>query len=392
MNLAVGGNYGGAISLAAGSYAMQVDYFRAYTSIASSATPSWLGDASGNWTTSGNWTNSVIPNAVGATALFGNVITAPRTVTVDSPMTVGAMTFDSGVGYTIGGTQTVTLTTSGAAASVTVNSGTHAINAPLSLLRNTTFTIGPANASLAISSLTSVSTATLTKAGAGVLAVNNLRATGLAVNAGTVRVLPGGTTAGTSKIKTLTIAGTASTPTATLDLADNDFILDYTGGTPVDQFRQWIKAGHDLGTGITSSSATASTRLGYGDNAVLNRSTFSGQSVDSTSILVKYTYAGDANLDGVVDSSDLAALAMAWQQAAFWTSGDFNYDHVVNVDDLDLLAANWLAGVGNPLSSPSLGQALADLGLAVPEPTSTSVLMLLGVAGISGRRRSRLPH
>jgi hypothetical protein len=114
--------------------------------------------------------------------------------------------------------------------------------------------------------------------------------------------------------------------------------------------------------------------------------------VDSTSILVKYTYAGDANLDGVVDSSDLAALAMAWQQAAFWTSGDFNYDHVVNVDDLDLLAANWLAGVGNPLSSPSLGQALADLGLAVPEPTSTSVLMLLGVAGISGRRRSRLPH
>src|SRR5262249_59218567 len=114
-------------------------------------------------------------------------------------------------------------------------------------------------------------------------------------------------------------------PPAALALADIDFIFDYTGPTPVDQFRQWIMAGHDIGTGITSSSATASTRLGYGDNAVLNRSTFSGQSVDSTSILVKYTYAGDANLDGVVDATDLGALALAWQQTAFWTSADFHY-------------------------------------------------------------------
>jgi len=35
---------------------------------------------------------------------------------------------------------------------------------------------------------------------------------------------------------------------------------------------------------------------------------FSGQTVDATTILVKYTYRGDANLDGSLDIDDYTAI------------------------------------------------------------------------------------
>jgi hypothetical protein len=105
--------------------------------------------------------------------------------------------------------------------------------------------------------------------------------------------------------------------------------------------------------------------------------TWSGQPVTDTSILVKYTYAGDTNLDGQVDVADLGALATNWQAPATWISGDFNYDGVVNVADLGMLATNWQAGVGNPLA-PSFSDALASVGLpstSVPEPVGASLLL-----------------
>ena len=70
----------------------------------------------------------------------------------------------------------------------------------------------------------------------------------------------------------------------------------------------------------------------------------------SSDVLVKYTYSGDANLDGQVDIGDLGLLAGAWQQSGTdWFHGDFTYDGAVNIGDLGLLAGNWQKGVGNPL-------------------------------------------
>ena len=46
MNLAVGGNYVGNPSLAAGTYGMQVDYVRAYTSVPEPVSALCLGGAS----------------------------------------------------------------------------------------------------------------------------------------------------------------------------------------------------------------------------------------------------------------------------------------------------------------------------------------------------------
>jgi len=105
-------------------------------------------------------------------------------------------------------------------------------------------------------------------------------------------------------------------------------------------------------------------------------STFSGQTVDATAVLVKFTYAGDANLDGAVDIGDLGLLAGSWQLSSkVWTDGDFTYNGTVDIGDLGLLAGNWQKGtVGNP--NPQL-----DFATAV---ASTLISLVLGVPAAYG--------
>jgi hypothetical protein len=224
----------------------------------------------------------------------------------------------------------------------------------------------------------------LSKAGAGSVQFENVRAAGLAVTGGSAKISAKGSAnsaAGTSVVQSLSISNGAS-----LDLTNNSAVVDYTGavGTLVGDVR-----GHLLAGRLTSSSSDATHRLGYGDNAVLNKATFGGQTVDTSSVLIKFTYGGDTNLDGQVDVTDLGALATSWQTSAPWTGGDFNYDGFVDVSDLGILATDWQLGVGSPLGPGSLDAAMAAVGLSnvsVPEPASVG---LIGLAGLMGSRRRR---
>jgi hypothetical protein len=155
---------------------------------------------------------------------------------------------------------------------------------------------------------------------------------------------------GTLVVQSLSIAGTPPSAMGKLDLTNNSMIVDYTGpvGSLVNDTRLHLREGRL----ITGSAGTPlGTRLGYGDNAVLGRTTFAGQTVDSSSLLVKFTYAGDTNLDGQVDITDLGTLATNWQTSGPWTSGDVDstYDGFIDITDLGDLATNWQAGVGAPL-------------------------------------------
>ena len=64
--------------------------------------------------------------------------------------------------------------------------------------------------------------------------------------------------------------------------------------------------------------------------------------VNPTSILMRYTQAGDADLDGQVGMTDFNALAGNFGGSGmYWWQGDMNYDGIVNALDLNAIAINW---------------------------------------------------
>jgi hypothetical protein len=371
---------------------------------------SWGIDSNGNWTAARTWTRGV-PNKAGAHAVLGSTITSPRTVTVNAPITVGRLDFDSTKAYTIAGSipAILTLDATSGDAQINVVSGSHTISAPLRLLDNATITVTPAGSNL---SLTGPFVGQkVTKAGAGMLTMNYVRATSLAVNGGTVTIAPVGTPAVTSTVGALSIAGDA-TPTAKLDLAKSAAIINYTGSSPAATVRQQILAGRGGaglgkgwdGMGITSSAAATvnaaepeSRSVGYAENSAMPLgplTTFRGQPVDDTSILMAYTRTGDANLDGVVNDDDVTIVGAAYAPGVAqpsWALGDFDYSGFVDDDDVTLLGAFYDPSAP-PLNPPA--EPGASGVAAVPEPgtlviAASAVLFLVAVVQLrrSGARQ-----
>jgi hypothetical protein len=130
-------------------------------------------------------------------------------------------------------------------------------------------------------------------------------------------------------------------PGATLDLATHGLIVDWTGTDPLSTIAGYLTDGFNAGgwdgPGLTSSSIAEAgyvTALGYGSNADLGFVEFNGTPIDDTTILVKYTWTGDANLDGIINADDYANLDLgAAGLLVGWVGGDFNFDGLINADD-----------------------------------------------------------
>jgi fibronectin-binding autotransporter adhesin len=352
-------------------------------------TAAWNADADGEWTSFSNWSTGVPNNIAGAVANFGTIATAARTVLVDSPEIVSQLNFSSPNKYTLGGGAVITLNNNAGTIGVTVSAGSHEIDAPLALAKSATFSVSPAGSTLTVANLQPTAFA-LTKSGAGKLTVNNVRAAALTVNAGVVSVLAGRSTARTSKVNGLVVS-----PGATLDLADQDMIFDYAGGSPAATLRGYLVSGYNLGAwngpGINSSAAAASAgsrALGYAEAVDVlaysgGTASFSGQTLtDTTALLVRYTLPGDSNLSGTVDLTDFTYLAANFNSGSgTWLKGDYNYDGSVTLTDFTYLAANF---------NHAFPAAESGLGAVIPEPAASAGLMLLGMVRLMRRRRARL--
>ena len=164
----------------------------------------------------------------------------------------------------------------------------------------------------------------------------------------------------------------------TLDLGDNGLYVTYAAGQEADTYNRLMElvrngANHfAVGTtsggvsGIVSTVATANPSLfalGVYDNAVLVAAGHGIVGVPTNTVIVKLTYAGDTNGDGVVNIDDYQVIDqnVGNPLASGYMNGDTNYDGVVNIDDYQVIDQN----IGNPLANPGL------VGGAVP-PVSTS--------------------
>ncbi len=146
------------------------------------------------------------------------------------------------------------------------------------------------------------------------------------------------------------------TGTAALDVRDKAVIVNYSGASPIESIRAAIASGYSAGAwngpGINSSTAatTAGTAVGFADATDLFTTfpaTFAGQSVDNTSVLLRHTLNGDANLDRNTNLVDFNRLASNFgQPSRRWSTGDFNFDTGANLADFNLLAGQFGQALG----------------------------------------------
>ena len=153
--------------------------------------------------------------------------------------------------------------------------------------------------------------------------------------------------------------------------------LDYSGGgtDPAATVQSILTAGNgnnfQSGQIRTTNAANANRAIGYRDDTA------------NSQVLIRNTFRGDANVDGVVNALDFNALATNFGTGSgkVWSQGDFNYSGAVDTSDFTFLAQNF-GSVALPSTLPA-----PVLGSLVPEPSMLSGLAI--TAGLMARRRRR---
>jgi hypothetical protein len=144
----------------------------------------------------------------------------------------------------------------------------------------------------------------------------------------------------------------------TLDLNDNDMIVNYSGASDLPTVANLIKTARNggawNGVGITSSTAkndpNHDTSLGAMEatdykSANAGATTFDGEPIDNTAVLIKYTYYGDGDFNGKVDGADYARVDSKFNQQTVsgnisgWFNGDFDYNDKIDGADYALIDA-----------------------------------------------------
>jgi autotransporter-associated beta strand protein len=393
----------------------------------------WNVSSGGTWSTDTNWSGLIVPDGSGATAslLSGPGITSSASISLDSNRILGHLIFNSNQTYTItAGGGTLTIDNTGPLAtgvpSIVVSNGSQVISAPMTLAAGGV-TVTTASATLLTFNGSINGSGGLTTSGSGIVKLSaiNSYTGGTNISGGSVtltnsQAIPSGSSLtigsgaavtafglGSStalKLSTLSVSGTLNVQNTGLDVTS----------TPLAAINALVKNGYNNGNWNGSSAAIDSstaagnsshlTALGvilndngsgtplYGTSGTL-AGTFDGAVPSDGDVLVKYTYYGDANLDGKVDGTDYSRIDAGYLSNGSltgWYNGDFNYDGIINGSDYTLIdnAFNTQGANLTNLIAPPNAIITSEIATttSVPEPAAVGLLGL-AILGLLGRRR-----
>jgi len=300
-----------------------------------------------------------------------------------------------------------------------------------------TFTQSGSLSASSLGTLT-VNASALTLSG-GTMDINTVNSSGaLSITGGTMAI----TNAGSLGTGTIAAAGLSITGPGVLDVGSSGIVIEYGSGTspvgdlsfartarnyPAGSIQRYTQTAFNgfawNGPGISSSYAANDpnglTAVGIADENDLDNvypsdytvagggtGTWMGQPInDTNNVLVRMTYYGDGNLDGVVNRLDVSALSQGYNGIAGyvgWSDGDYIYGGDITKIDVSLLAQSYLfqgaitSGQAQYLLAldpdmPANAQAAFQSIAGTPEP-ATIGLLAISTAGLMARRRERVPR
>ncbi len=396
----------------------------------------WGTDADGNWSQRSNWTEFTPDGSDNAAAFHGD-ITAPRTVTLDQNATLRGIWFDAASSYTLAtdlGTETVTLNDSASSQAtilVTDDNGSadHDVQAELVLVDDLLIDTQTSAELGTTGGIDNAAGRAITKNGTGDWRIDGTQSHGsgasLTINDGGV-IFDSDAGGGGANLA-VTVDGGDALFNADQSLASLDVVagsiqignspgqittgsysqaagvvleieiegagagvgydqIAVTGAANIDGTLDLQLDGYSPSIGEQFIAIDAATLTGQFDTVtgVLHNNLSLGLAVtySADDVIVTAAFAGDSNLDLIVDELDLALLAANWNQTGkTWAGGDFTGEGTVDAIDLYVLSRNWGAAV--PLNE-AIESAFA--GIAIPEP-ATGLIGLIGLTLMMRRRR-----
>jgi autotransporter-associated beta strand protein len=298
-------------------------------------------------------------------------------ITVANSISGGGNLTQNGFGTTIL-SGTVSLT-----GRISVSRGALVAQTPLRPVTGSLVVTGPASATLAASA-TTLSTSGYTRAGefAGVTVTSS----------GAITVPVADRSA--SKASVIVTSGLNISFGGTIDLGNSDLVIR-GGASNLANIRSWLTSG------VLYASASIPSTPQYLQNTTL--ALFVNDSGDGVNpyftqydgvtnlavgdVIVKYTYAGDTNLDGVLDGRDFRnVLEGALFGGTNWQLGDVDNSGAVSDTDVQtfMTAYNWYSSLSSPVVLGS-GQDAGSATTSIPEPAMFAPLA--GMVAVSRRRR-----
>ena len=221
---------------------------------------------------------------------------------------------------------------------------------------------------------------------------------------GEMTIAQNGTAGGTSRVNDLVIGIGGG-----MDVKDNKLIVAGGAGGAGDVgafdgvaysgLSGFVQRGYNFGAwdgdGLVTTMFDAGPSRGITTLAVATADetfyaggTFGGVAVASGDALVMYTYAGDLNLDGLVDGADYGAIDnwVLFPGTSGYSNGDINYDGVIDGADYGIID-NTVQLQGAPIPINASASAALSAVTAVPEPSACAFAILAAHRLLAPRRR-----